>query len=241
MVRPELCIFAPDGDEGLPMICTNDGVYLAADAWPLRRSPPSPRKDSDCLPAMVRPARQDALAALSTLLAWIGEDPTRDGLRDTPDRVLRAYGEFFAGYGQDPASILAKGFDDLEGYDGPVVVRDIAIESHCEHHMVPFRGFAHVAYLPRGRVVGLSKIARLVGVFASRLQIQERLTAQIAHTLQTELDARGVAVVIAAKHECMTSRGVMQRGATTVTTQVTGVWGEDALARAEILRQLAAD
>lgn len=220
------------------MAHANDGLHLATESWPLRRSPLS-RDDSESPSGKTKPSRTEATAALRTLLAWIGEDPHREGLRETPERVLRAYGEFFAGYGQQPTSILAKTFDEIDGYDGPVVVRDIEVESHCEHHMVPFRGVAHVAYLPNGRVVGLSKLARLVGAFSRRLQIQERLTAQIAHALQTELDARGVAVVIAAQHECMSTRGVRQRGANTVTTQVTGVWADDPQARAEILRQLA--
>ena len=223
------------------MAHVNDGLHLAAETWPPRRSSLLQREDSDGPATKSKPTRMEATAALRTLLAWIGEDPHREGLRETPERVLRAYGEFFAGYGQKPSSILAKTFDELDGYDGAVVVRNIEVESHCEHHMVPFRGVAHVAYLPNGRVVGLSKLARLVEAFSRRLQIQERLTAQIAQALKTELDARGVAVVIAAQHECMSTRGVRQRGATTVTTQVTGVWAEDATARAEILRQLAVD
>ena len=222
------------------MVQANDGLHPVAEAWPQRCAPRSCDHGND-LRTKLAPTRTEALAALRTLLAWIGEDPQREGLRETPERVLRAYGEFFAGYGQDPTSILAKTFAELDGYDGPVVVRDIEVESHCEHHMVPFRGVAHVAYLPNGRVVGLSKLARLVQAFSRRLQIQERLTAQIAHTLQTELGARGVAVVIAAQHECMSTRGVRQRDATTVTTQVTGVWATDAVARAEILRQLTTD
>jgi len=188
--------------------------------------------------AASHPTRQDAATALRTLLRWIGEDPDRPGLQDTPDRVLRAYGEFFAGYAQDPGEVLARTFDELDGYRGPVIVRDLELRSHCEHHMVPFLGVAHVAYLPDQRVVGLSKIARLVDMFARRLQIQERLTAQIAHALETHLGARGVAVVIAAEHQCMSSRGVRKHGARTLTTQVTGVYADDAVARAEILRQL---
>lgn len=187
------------------------------------------------------PTRQQAATALRTLLRWIGEDPDRPGLQDTPDRVLRAYGEFFAGYAMDPAEVLARTFDELGGYRGPVVVRDIELRSHCEHHMVPFHGVAHVAYLPDQRVVGLSKIARLVDLFARRLQIQERLTAQIAQALETHLGARGVAVVIAAEHQCMSARGVQKHGALTVTTQVTGVYADDPTARAEILRQLTVD
>jgi GTP cyclohydrolase I len=188
-----------------------------------------------------RPARHEAEAALRTLLSWVGEDPNRAGLLETPDRVLRAYGEWFAGYRQDPAELLRKSFDELDGYDGPVVVRDIEVRSHCEHHMVPFTGLAHVAYLPRGRVVGLSKIARLVDAFAKRLQIQERLTAQIAQTLHGELQARATAVVIECEHQCMASRGVRKQGAKTVTTQLLGLWSENAIARGEILQQLRVD
>jgi GTP cyclohydrolase I len=191
--------------------------------------------------AASHPTRQEAATALRTLLRWIGEDPDRPGLQDTPDRVLRAYGEFFAGYAQDPAQVLERTFDELDGYRGPVVVRDIELHSHCEHHMVPFHGVAHIAYLPDQRVVGLSKIARLVDLFARRLQIQERLTAQIAQALETHLGARGVAVVIAAEHQCMSSRGVRKHGARTLTTQVTGVYADDPVARAEILRQLGVD
>lgn len=183
-------------------------------------------------------SRTDALAAIRTLLSYIGEDPDREGLRETPDRVLRAYGEFFAGYQQEPREVLAKTFDETADYNGPVVVRDITVQSHCEHHMVAFAGRAHVAYLPSDRVVGLSKLARLVEVYARRLQIQERLTAQIANELQQALRPRGVAVVIEAEHHCMTMRGVCKPGAITTTSHVTGVFLEDAAARAEMLREL---
>jgi len=172
------------------------------------------------------------------MLRWIGEDPDREGLIDTPDRVLRAYGEFFAGYEQDPASVLSKTFDESGSYSGAVVVRDIEVRSHCEHHMVPFIGKAHVAYLPAGKVVGLSKLARLVNGFARRLQIQERLTAQVALTLMTELNPRGVAVVIDAEHHCMTMRGIRNPGAMTVTQHLCGVYEDDPQLRAEILREL---
>lgn len=192
---------------------------------PLRLAPP-------------QPTRNEALAAVRTLLAWMGEDPDREGLRETPDRVLRSYRELFAGYREDPAAVLAKTFSETEGYNGPVVVRDIAVQSHCEHHLVPFAGRAHVAYLPQDRVVGLSKLARLVDGFARRLQIQERLTAQIATALQHALQPRGVAVVIEAEHHCMTMRGVRKPGARTVTTHLCGVYEHDALLRAEILREL---
>jgi GTP cyclohydrolase I len=183
-------------------------------------------------------SRKDALEAVRTLLTYIGEDPNREGLRETPDRVLRAYGEFFAGYQQDPIELLAKTFDETADYNGSVVVRDITVQSHCEHHMVAFAGRAHVAYLPADRVVGLSKLARLVEVYSRRLQIQERLTAQIGNDLQQALRPRGVAVVIEAEHHCMTMRGVRKPGAMTTTSHVTGVFLEDAAARTEILREL---
>jgi GTP cyclohydrolase IA len=219
-----------------------DRLALAADVTSPRSRPVLHAEcGAGCTDAPLRPARHEAEAALRTLLAWLGEDPRREGLRETPDRVLRAYGEYFAGYAQDPVLILQKSFDELDGYQGPVVVRDIEVHSHCEHHMVPFTGVAHVAYLPRGRVVGLSKIARLVDAFAKRLQIQERLTAQIAQSLFTELDARAVAVVIACEHQCMATRGVRKHGANTITTQVLGLWEEHASARAEVLQQLRVD
>lgn len=200
----------------------------------------NPLGEDRCLRRALRPSRHDAQRAIRTLLAFVGEDPDREGLRETPDRVLRAYGEFFAGYGQDPAAVLAKTFDEIDGYSGAVVVRDIEFHSHCEHHMVPFTGRAHIAYLPSGRVVGLSKLARLVEVFAKRLQIQERLTAQIAQTLDGALLPRGVAVVVEAEHHCMSMRGVRKPGAKTVTTELTGLFRDDPQARAEILQQLHA-
>lgn len=191
-------------------------------------------------PLTGKPTRDQALQAIRTLIHWLGDDAAREGLLETPDRVLRAYGEFFAGYDQDPGAILSKSFGEVEGYCGPVVVRDIDFHSHCEHHMVPFAGRAHIAYLPDRRVVGLSKLARLVEVFARRLQIQERLTAQIAQTLQTHLAPQGVAVLVEAEHHCMTMRGVKKPNAMTATTMVTGVYEHDAQARAEILRELRA-
>ena len=184
------------------------------------------------------PSRTQALDAVRTLLAFIGEDPDREGLLETPDRVLRSYGEFFGGYSQDPLDVLAKTFDETEDYNGPVIVRDITVQSHCEHHMVAFAGRAHVAYLPTNRVVGLSKLARLVEMFSRRLQIQERLTSQIATSLQNALAPRGVAVLVEAEHHCMTMRGVRNEGAVTVTTHLTGEFHDDATLRAEILREL---
>ena len=190
------------------------------------------------LRASSRPTRSEALAAIRTLLSWIGEDPSREGLLETPDRVLRSYGEVFAGYSQDPSDVLAKTFDETASYNGAVVVRDIEVRSHCEHHMVPFTGKAHVAYLPDGKVVGLSKLARLVNGYARRLQIQERLTAEIATSLMSALRPRGVAVVVEAEHHCMPMRGVRNPGAVTVTQHLCGVYEDDAALRAEIVREL---
>ncbi len=155
-----------------------------------------------------RPSRAEAEEAVRTLIRWAGDNPGREGLRETPRRVVRAYEEFFAGYGQDPRQHLAKTFSEVEGYDDLVLVRDIDIESHCEHHMVPIVGMAHVAYLPAGRVVGLSKLARVVEIYARRLQTQESMTAQIADAIEAVLEPRGVAVMIDAAHQCMTTRGV---------------------------------
>ena len=159
-----------------------------------------------------RPSREEAEAAVRTLLRWAGDDPTREGLVDTPARVARAYEEFFAGYDIDPVALLERTFEETDGYDEIVLLRDIRLESHCEHHMVPIIGRAHVAYLPHRRVVGISKLARVVEAYARRLQIQEKLTAQIANTIQQVLEPRGVAVVIEAAHQCMTTRGVHKTG-----------------------------
>jgi GTP cyclohydrolase I len=169
-----------------------------------------------------RPTRAEAEAAVRTLIAWTGDDPTREGLRDTPRRVTDAFTEYFSGYGQDPADALARQFEEAGGYDDLVMLRDIRVESHCEHHMAPFLGVAHVAYLPSGRIVGISKIARVVEIFAKRLQTQEALTAQIAGALEGELRPRGVAVLIEAEHQCMSTRGVRQPGVKTITTRFTG-------------------
>jgi GTP cyclohydrolase IA len=169
-----------------------------------------------------RPSRAEAEAAVRTLIAWAGDDPTREGLRDTPRRVTDAFTEYFSGYGQDPAEVLARQFEEAGGYDDLVMLRDIRVESHCEHHMAPFLGVAHVAYLPNGRIVGISKIARVVEIFAKRLQTQETMTAQIAEALEGELRPRGVAVLIEAEHQCMSTRGVRQPGVKTITTRFTG-------------------
>jgi GTP cyclohydrolase IA len=185
-----------------------------------------------------RPSRAEAEAAVRTLIRWAGDDPNREGLLSTPDRVARSYEEFFAGYADDPVDILQRTFEEVEGYDEMVVLRDIRLESHCEHHMVPIIGKAHVAYLPDRRVVGISKLARIVEVYARRLQIQEKLTAQIANTIHTVLQPRGVAVVIEAAHECMTTRGVHKSGVTMVTSRMLGAFREDPMTRREFLAMI---
>ncbi|MBW7849499.1 MAG: GTP cyclohydrolase I FolE [Rhodospirillales bacterium] len=182
-----------------------------------------------------RPSRDEAEQAVRTLLRWAGDDPTREGLRDTPARVVRAYEEFFQGYEADPEDILRRTFEETDGYDEMVVLRDIRLESHCEHHMVPIIGKAHVAYLPDRRVVGISKLARVVEVYARRLQIQEKLTAQIANTLNEVLQPLGVAVVIEAAHQCMTTRGVHKPGVTMVTSRMLGAFRTDPSTRREFM------
>jgi len=175
-----------------------------------------------------KPSRQEAEAAVRTLIRWAGDDPGREGLLDTPKRVVKAYEELFAGYRQSEAEVLDKIFEEVEGYGDLVLVRDIPFHSHCEHHMVPFVGKAHIAYYPSKGVVGLSKLARLVDVFARRLQTQEAMTAQIANAIDEHLMPRGVAVLVEAEHMCMSMRGVQKVGSSTVTTQFTGVFREDA-------------
>lgn len=186
-----------------------------------------------------RPSRAEAEEAVRTLIRWAGDDPTREGLRGTPDRVVRSYNEFFAGYEEDPVAMLERTFEEIEGYDEMVVLRDIRMESHCEHHMVPIIGKAHVAYLPGKRVVGISKLARVVEVYAKRLQIQEKLTAQVANTLQEVLQPRGVAVVMEAGHQCMTTRGVHKHGVTMVTSRMLGAFRDDPRTRHEFLTMIA--
>jgi GTP cyclohydrolase I len=182
-----------------------------------------------------RPTRQQAEEAVRTLILWAGDDPGREGLRDTPARVTRAYEEFFAGYEQDPREILKRTFSEVEGYDEMIVMNDIRFESHCEHHMVPIIGKAHIGYLPDRRVVGISKLARLVEVYARRLQVQEKMTVQIADTLQEILQPRGVAVVIEAAHQCMTTRGVHKPGVGLVTSRMVGAFRDDPSTRREFL------
>ncbi|WP_374786232.1 GTP cyclohydrolase I FolE [Paenochrobactrum gallinarii] len=172
--------------------------------------------------AMQRPSQEEAEAAVRTLLRWAGENPDREGLLDTPKRVAKSYKELFAGYEENPEEILGTTFEEVGGYDDMVLVKDITFHSHCEHHMVPIIGKAHVAYLPDGEVVGLSKIARTVEVFARRLQTQENITAQIANSIQTILKPRGVAVLLEAEHMCMAMRGIRKQGSSTITTTFTG-------------------
>jgi GTP cyclohydrolase I len=171
-----------------------------------------------------RPSREEAEAAIRTLLRWAGDDPAREGLLETPARVARAYADWFSGYGQDPREFLMRTFEEVGGYDEMVILRGIPFESHCEHHMAPIIGEVHIGYLPGSRVVGISKLARLVDAYARRLQVQERLTAQIADTLQEVLEPRGVAVVVEATHECMTTRGVHKRGVAMVTSRMLGAF-----------------
>ncbi|PVE21883.1 GTP cyclohydrolase I FolE [Microvirga sp. KLBC 81] len=175
-----------------------------------------------------RPTREEAEAAVRTLIRWAGDDPQREGLQDTPKRVAKAFKEFYSGYQDDPKDVLNKIFAEVEGYDDIVLVRDIPFYSHCEHHMVPFYGMAHIAYYPTKGVVGLSKLARLVEVYARRLQTQETMTAQIASAMEQFLEPRGVAVMIEAEHMCMSMRGVQKAGAMTLTTQFTGAFNDTA-------------
>lgn len=183
----------------------------------------------------VRPTQDEAEAAVRTLLLWAGDNPDREGLIETPSRVAKAYREMFAGYEMDPAEILGRTFEEVAGYDDMVIVRDISFHSHCEHHMVPIIGKAHVGYLPAGKVVGLSKIARVVDVFAQRLQTQEAITAQVAGAIDEALQPRGVAVLVEAEHMCMAMRGIRKQGSTTITTSFTGVFKDDPAEQARFI------
>lgn len=188
---------------------------------------PAPKPSASTLAPAPRPTREQAEAAVRTLIAWAGDDPRREGLIDTPKRVVKAYAELFAGYGHDAAGDLARVFEEVNGYDDMVVLRDIPYFSHCEHHMVPFFGKAHVAYFPEKGVVGLSKIARVVDAFAKRLQTQETLTSQIAEAIDENLKPRGVAVMLEGEHMCMSMRGIQKAGVSTVTTQFLGLFKDD--------------
>ena len=184
---------------------------------------------------MARPTREEAEHAVHTLLRWAGDNPGREGLRDTPARVVRAYEDWFSGYGQDPEDYLKRTFEEIEGYDDMVILRDIRFESHCEHHLAPIIGRAHVGYLPTNRVVGISKLARVVEAYARRLQVQEKMCAQIANTIQKVLMPKGVAVVIEAAHQCMTTRGVHKNGVTMVTSSMIGAFRSNSDTRREFL------
>ncbi|XDZ69495.1 GTP cyclohydrolase I FolE [Alphaproteobacteria bacterium LSUCC0226] len=178
-------------------------------------------------PRIIKPSQEDAEAAVDVLLRWIGENPTREGLAGTPGRVVRAWREFCSGYDEDPAQILARTFEEVEGYDDMVMLRNIRLESHCEHHLVPILGVAHIAYMPDRRVVGISKLARVLDGFAHRLQTQETLTAQVADCIQNILQPKGVAILIDAQHQCMTTRGVRKPDVSMITTRFTGIFKED--------------
>jgi GTP cyclohydrolase I len=182
-----------------------------------------------------RPSREEAERAVRTLLQWAGDDPTREGLIDTPARVTRAFEDWFSGYDMDPESYLARTFEEVEGYDDMIVLKDIRFESHCEHHLAPIIGRAHVGYLPNNKVVGISKLARVVEAFARRLQVQEKMNAQIAHTIAAVLQPKGVAVVIEAAHQCMTTRGVHKPGVSLVTSTMHGVFRDNPATRREFL------
>jgi len=189
-------------------------------------------------PKANRPSRKKAEEAVETLLLWAGEDPRREGLIDTPKRVASAYEDWFSGYREDPVMFLERTFEEVEGYDEMIVLRDISFESHCEHHMAPIIGVAHVGYLPSNKVVGISKLARVVEAFARRFQVQEKLTAQIANCIKDVLRPRGVGVVIDASHQCMTTRGIHKSGVSMVTSQMLGAFRKDARTRSEFLTMI---
>ena len=182
-----------------------------------------------------KPTREEAEAAVRTMLAWTGDNPDREGLVETPKRVVRAYEQFFAGYEMDPKEVLSKVFEEVEGYDEMVIVKDIRVESHCEHHIIPILGKAHVGYLPNKRIVGISKLARVVDIFGKRLQTQEVMTAQIANVINEVLEPKGVAVVMNAKHQCMTTRGVHKPESSTITSTMLGAFRENPDTRAEFM------
>ena len=189
----------------------------------------------DILHATGKPTRDEVENAVRTIIRWVGDDVSRDGLHETPARVTRAYEEYFKGYGEDPEEILQKTFEEIEGYDEMIVLRGIRFESHCEHHMAPIIGRAWVGYIPNGRVVGISKLARVVDAFAKRLQIQEKMTAQIANTIEHVLQPQGVGVIIKAEHHCMTTRGVHKPGTDLVTSRMLGVFRDNPITRQELL------
>tara|TARA_B100000945_G_scaffold135645_1_gene108213 strand:- start:577 stop:1176 length:600 start_codon:yes stop_codon:yes gene_type:complete len=182
-----------------------------------------------------KPSREEAMDAVRTMIAWAGDDPSREGLLETPKRVVKAYEDFFGGYNMDPDEILNKTFEEVAGYDEMIIIKDIRLESHCEHHMVPILGKAHVAYIPNNRVVGISKLARVVDVYGKRLQTQETMTAQIAESINRVLQPKGVGVVVDAAHQCMTTRGIHKTHATTITSQMLGVFRSDYRTRSEFM------
>jgi len=182
-----------------------------------------------------KPSKEEALKAVRTLISWAGDDPDREGLIETPDRVVRSYNEFFSGYSEDPEKVLGKTFEEVEGYDEVVIVRNIRVESHCEHHMVPIVGVAHVGYIPNKSVVGISKLARVVDIFGKRLQTQETMTALIADTINRVLEPKGVAVVIDANHECMSTRGIHKTESSTITSRMLGSFRDNIETRAEFM------
>ncbi len=200
----------------------------------------APKRPANQNAPLSRPSAEEAKAAVRTLIQWAGDDPSREGLIDTPQRVIDAYEEFYAGYKENPADVLAKTFGEVADYDEIVLLKNMEFESHCEHHMVPIIGVAHIAYIPDKKVVGISKLARLLDIFAKRLQTQELMTKQIADAIQDALQPKGVAVVIDAKHECMTTRGVHKAATTTVTSQMRGLFRSDARSRAELMQLIAA-
>jgi len=187
-----------------------------------------------------KPSKEEALKAVRTLISWAGDDPDREGLIETPDRVVRSYKEFFSGYEEDPEKVLGKTFEEVEGYDEVVIVRNIRVESHCEHHMVPIVGVAHVGYIPNKRVVGISKLARVVDIFGKRLQTQETMTALIADTIDRVLEPKGVAVVIDANHECMSTRGIHKTESSTITSRMLGSFRDNVETRSEFMNLINA-
>ena len=199
-------------------------------------TPAKPVLVGDNDPVTTRPSREEALKAVRTLLAWVGDNPDRPGLIDTPKRVVDAYGEWFDGYDADVEKELSRTFEDVQGYDDMVLLRDIEVESHCEHHMAPFLGKAYVAYIPNEKVVGISKLARVVEIFSRRLQTQETLTQLIAEAIESHLQPAGVAILIDAEHQCMTTRGVHHRHVSTITTRFTGAFKSDAALKDRFLK-----
>tara|TARA_X000000368_G_C22934256_1_gene669133 strand:- start:408 stop:1025 length:618 start_codon:yes stop_codon:yes gene_type:complete len=193
------------------------------------------QENTNVTEVFAKPSREEAKEAVKTLIKWAGDNPDREGLLETPKRVVKAYEDFFKGYSEDPVQILSKTFDEVEGYDEMVIVRDIKIESHCEHHMVPFIGIAHIGYIPNQRVVGISKLARIADVFSKRLQTQETMTAQIADTINETLDPKGVAVVIDAQHMCMTTRGAHKSESSTITSRMLGLFRTNSNTRNEFM------